>query len=241
MSSEAAPPPRRTTMLAENSDTPDFSEKVPPPTQLELPTLGRDVALGNGTRIAIMQEKDVEDAAVALAQTYHRNNPVIRTLGVSHEDFVAYMVRKCRRLVNEGLSLIITDMETGRVAAALVATDWHTEVYGEHNDSSPTPGMIPRAKLFAELHDRFKYIHPVTSRGEYVYWSLGSVNKDFHGHRITDFLLAIAAAMAKDRGFKGIVTESGHSKNQRNVLARLGFVDLFRIPYSQFQVDGKGV
>src|SRR5659263_28881 len=85
-----------------------------------------DMILKEEKRIVyeILQEKDLEETIVLLSKIFTEGEPSVRYFGITAKEYYFFAQLYCRKGIEEGLSIIAKDIDTGKIVAFLLSEDF---------------------------------------------------------------------------------------------------------------------
>ena len=169
-----------------------------------------------------------------LAVTFARHDPPAVALGLTAEEFEAFVTVVCRSAGVERLTISARDVASGEMVAALLAEDGATSPPAGMDDLSPR--FEPIFELFGQLDEQTPSPHP-TAPGEVVHLFLLGVDATFMGRGIAHRLVATCVANASACGYRTAVTEATNGVSQ-HIFAKLGFVGRAQGSYADYRRDG---
>jgi ribosomal protein S18 acetylase RimI-like enzyme len=192
-------------------------------------TRSQDVDFG------IAEEADIDAMAQLLAGVFSRFDPPAVAAGVSFDEFLELAKSYGRRAPDDGLTVIARLQSTGELIGAMLTDDF----------ASPPPARVeplaehfkPIVALLEGLDQRFRQFHQVTP-GRYLHLFLLGVAPEFGGRGIAHTLVRLTLENGRHKGYERAVTEATGNVSQ-HIFRNHGFIERFRIPYREFEYNGK--
>ena len=188
----------------------------------------------DGIKYGIFEEADGREMARLLGETFARRDPPAVAVGLTAEEFTAFVELLCalEGLMAQGLTIIARSAETGEIAGALLAEDSTTAMpEGLGNLSSK---FDPIFDLLDNLEDGgAEKVAP----GESVHLFLLGVAEKFGGRGIGSELVAQCMANAARKGYRVAVTEATNRTSQ-HIFRKAGFTVRARGSYGDHRYQG---
>lgn len=197
-----------------------------------MPTeLPRDIS---GIRYSVCDGSDVPEMGRLVAATFTRHDPPAVAVGLTPDEFEAFVRAVSRSAGTDRLTIIARDIASGAMAGALLVEDAAT----------PTPeGMDllsekfePIFDLFGRLDDQVHEERPIAS-GEVLHLFLLGVDERFARRGIALDLVRACLANGAEMGFRRAVTEATNRVSQ-HIFGKLGFVSRAECSYADYRHNG---
>ncbi|CAM2005848.1 GNAT family N-acetyltransferase [Acanthopleuribacter pedis] len=187
----------------------------------------------------VVDQRNMHDAAALVARVFARDEPLVRFLGISEEEMFAFTSQYYPKIAAEGLSLIARDVATRAVIGARICED----------SAIPAPdGLITELSpkfdpLFACLEqlgsDYFTEYQP--KPGECAHMFMVAVADDYTNMGIAPRMNRLFFEMARERGYRRLVTEPTGNISQHILRDKMGFEVLVKLAYRDFSFNGEKV
>jgi ribosomal protein S18 acetylase RimI-like enzyme len=169
-----------------------------------------------------------------LAETFARHDPPAVVLGITQDDFKAYLSIICANAGDDGLSIVARDVESGIMAGALRTEDAARSA--QIDLASLSPRFEPIFDLFGELEAKVDDVDPIESGTTLHVFMLG-VDERFSRRGIAQRLVEVALANGAAMGYGTAVTEATNLVSQ-HIFEKLGFSARAQASYADYRRDG---
>ncbi|MFV1999590.1 MAG: GNAT family N-acetyltransferase [Acidimicrobiia bacterium] len=187
----------------------------------------------SGIRYTVCQPDDAPELRRLLAEAFTRHDPPAVAVGLTSDEFEAFLTLFAPAAGVDGLTIIARDETTGAMAGALLTED----------AISPPPAGLdglsgkfdPIFDLLGQLVAKYQAGRTIAS-GESLHLFLLGVSQQFErrsiGHHLVDTCLANGAA----RGYRSAITEATNLVSQ-HIFDRRGFVRRAAVSYADYRHD----
>ena len=169
-----------------------------------------------------------------LAGTFARRDPPAVVLGITRDDFDAYLSIICANAGDDGLSIVARDLDSGVMAGALLAEDAARPA--QIDLATLSPRFEPIYDLFGELEAEIDDVEPIDPGTTLHLFMLG-VDERFAGRGIAQRLVETCLANGGVLGYRFAVTEATNRTSQ-HIFSKLGFVTRAEAGYAEYRRDG---
>jgi ribosomal protein S18 acetylase RimI-like enzyme len=191
----------------------------------------------DGIRYSVCEERDLPEMNRLLAETFTREDPPAVAVGLSVEEFEAFVRLVSASAVADGLTIVARDIASGLMAGALLTEDAASPPpHGMDRLSvktAPIFGLL--SQLDARLQDEMS-----TTLGEVLYLFVLGVEKAFARRGIRHQLVVSCLANGAERGYSMAVTEATNRVSQ-HIFAKQGFRSRAEVSYADYRHDGVAV
>lgn len=184
-------------------------------------------------QIVIMGEEHVEQASICVANAFLRE-PMTRTLGINYEQVLNDFAKPVEKVARDGLSVVAIDDETGDVIGVCVNKDYTVSPVEEDNGYSDS---LPIFTLVDQLDDAATQLINVPSNEVFHLYIL-AVDGNHCSEGIAAKLTERTYQIAKEKGFKQIVSEVTGPISQHIIGQKAGFQEIGRVNYRDFEYQG---
>eukprot|EP00008_Paramoeba_atlantica_P010587 CAMPEP_0201474984 /NCGR_PEP_ID=MMETSP0151_2-20130828/480_1 /ASSEMBLY_ACC=CAM_ASM_000257 /TAXON_ID=200890 /ORGANISM="Paramoeba atlantica, Strain 621/1 / CCAP 1560/9" /LENGTH=225 /DNA_ID=CAMNT_0047854965 /DNA_START=18 /DNA_END=692 /DNA_ORIENTATION=+ len=176
-----------------------------------------------GFTVKVATEADRDDICSLVAVCFATQEPLTTHLKISEASVRNIIVEPAFvNSLERGLSLVVREKESGRIAAAMVNEDLHQTV---NAPSCPVSEITPIIDFLEKLEGEYtEKEHPNLRPGQVFHAFAGATHKDFQGKGIATKLRAITARLAKSKGFSHLVVEATNPITFR-IWGKLGGVE----------------
>ncbi len=197
-----------------------------------------DIILKEEKRIIyeIFQEKDLEETAVLISEVFTRGEPTVRYFGITAKEYHYFAELYCKKGIEEGLSILAKDKDTGKIVAFLISEDF---------DSSAPEGIEKIDKKIAidlaivdAIEEEAKANKKKGERRFHIF--LGGTEKEYVNRGIMTTLIDESIKLAKSKKFTNIIAEPTGFATQ-HIFKKFGFEQQKMIEYKKFVFEGKNI
>jgi ribosomal protein S18 acetylase RimI-like enzyme len=188
----------------------------------------------SGIRYSVCQPEDTPEMGRLLAESFTRHDPPAIAVGLTPDEFEAFVRCFSPAAGTEGLTIIARDVATGEMAGALLTED----------AASPPPAGFdqvsekfdPILDLLGQLDAEYREGRAIGS-GAYLHLFLLGVAESFTGRRVGQHLVTACLANGAARGYRMAITEATNRVSQ-HIFSKLGFVARAERSYGDYRLDG---
>jgi ribosomal protein S18 acetylase RimI-like enzyme len=184
----------------------------------------------------ILQEKDLEETIVLLSDIFTRGEPSVRYFGITPKEYYYFAQLYCKKGIEEGLSIIAKDKDTGKIVAFLLSEDF---------DSSAPEGIEKIDRKIAidmaivdALEEEAKAARKEGERRFHIFF--GGTDKEYVNRGIMTTLIEESIKLAKRKKFTNIIAEPTGLATQ-HIFKKFGFEQQKMIEYKKFVFEGKHI
>lgn len=187
-----------------------------------------------GFRYSVCGPTDVAEMSRLLAETFTQSDPPAVAVGLTPDEFEAFVTVVSQPEMTQGLTIIARDLETGIMAGALLTED---------AASPPPDGMAGLSVKFEPIFDLFGRLDaqidapPITAAGQVLHLFLLGVDRRFAGRGIGQQLVTVSLTNGADSGFEVAVVEATNRTSQ-HIFGKLGFAVRAQVAYADYRRDG---
>ena len=185
--------------------------------------------------ISPVEVADFEEVFAMATSAFAKQSTIHAALGISVDDYAAYLRPSFRSMIDEGLSLKAVNKETGAVLGAIIATDLMECL-------SPSPPTDPRFAPISALTQRLLKFHigdtqPQT--GSIALVDMGFTAPEARGHGIYTKLRVAVHDHLKELGYNRVLGELSSVATQHVVLDKFGHRAISEITFKDFEYGGE--
>ncbi len=178
------------------------------------------------------------DAVVRLiAKVFSAAEPPAVAMGLTVSDLETFVGLLCPRAVEEALTIVARDQETGEIAGAMLSDDF--AVPSEIKPSAFSQKFLPILAMLDTLDEQYRKGRAIRV-GEYLHLFMLAVDARYAGRGIAKQLVSACLENARVKRYKHAVTEATGAISQR-VFRQLGFTEQVRAAYQEYQYEGRAV
>ncbi|MFB8794904.1 MAG: hypothetical protein U7126_11950 [Microcoleus sp.] len=191
----------------------------------------------DGIVYEILQSQDLSSTIECLATVFPGSEPLTHCLGITKEYYYPVAEIVCHKAVEDGLSHIAKDAQTGEVVGFRISEDLHTREDKSYQDKfNEFEKFLPISSLVESLQSQYLQ-DKVLSKGQMLYHSLLGVDPRYQNRQIPKYLYDENIDHAKNQNFSRIITEATGMVSQR-LCSRFGFKEILSINYQDYEYEG---
>jgi len=182
----------------------------------------------------ILQEKDLVETIILLSKIFTHGEPSVRYFGITEKEYYYFAQLYCKKGVEEGLSIIAKDKDTGKIVAFLLSEDF---------DSSPPEGIEKIDRKIAidmaivdAIEEDAKTNKKEGERRFHIFF--GGTENEYVNKGIMTTLIDESIKLAKRKKFTNIIAEPTGLATQ-HIFKKFGFEQKKMIEYKKFISEGK--
>ena len=176
-------------------------------------------------------------AARLFTEVFLHDEPTTRIHAPDPDRFLPLADFYVRTLVDQELSLVAQDEETGELAGFIFAIDL---THDPESDGEPMVRLIGSFRhamtMINELEDRHLNRAEIVPGSVLHIFQIGTAG-NYRGAKIAPSLIRHLLHHAKERGYSSAIADCTGPVS-KSVFERCGFVELGHFPYADFQRDG---
>jgi len=187
-----------------------------------------------GVRYAVCDPSDVPELCRTLALTFTRNDPPAVAVGLTPDEFEAFVAAVAAPESTQGLTLLARDLASGVLAGALLTED----------AASPPPDELTAlSERFDPIFDLFGQLDAqlaepqITEPGAVLHLFLLGVDGRFGGRGIARRLVQASLAHGTAMGYGAAITEATNRTSQ-HIFRKAGFATRASVSYADYRRDG---
>jgi hypothetical protein len=146
-----------------------------------------------GVRYELLTKDTLNETAVMTAEAFARHDPVITSLGIPFSDFAEF-VRLLEPRAGEELTVIATDLKSGRIIGAMITDDFAINPPAEIKQLGEK--FEPVWALLDELDAQYKQ-RRILPTGKYLHFFLLAVNHQYSGRHVAQNLVQVCLRCKK--------------------------------------------
>lgn len=195
-------------------------------------------AENNGILFQNMEPIDIEQTAICLSQALSTFEPMTKTLKISFDEVQGLSVPVCKKAVEDGLSVIAKDRETGEVVGAIISENFQNMISLDSLEYL-TYKFDPLFSLLSKLDENYHSDYPVKV-GQVLHIFMLVVSHKYNNKNIAKILVRENLKLAKVHHFKDAIAEATGTVSQ-HIFRSLGFAEEFAIDYNSYEFKGEKV
>lgn len=186
----------------------------------------------------ILTENDLEAAIYCIESAFISGEPMFKALSLTTEQFRSGVAVICQRVLEQGLSVIAKDNQSGKVVGCAIGKDFMTDMLD--GTEAVSPKLYPVFHLLEMLDENYKAQHSVQP-GELLHFLLLGVIKPFTNQGIGRLLTLELHHLAQKHHYQGVILEATGPISQHIFLNRLNYQEIDAIYYREFEYEGQKV
>jgi ribosomal protein S18 acetylase RimI-like enzyme len=180
-----------------------------------------------------LKRNDTRQLVHLIARTFTADEPLCVALGLLAPDIERFLQAASEQLLSDGLTMVARDVESGKLAGALIAEDLASPLPVEPENLSPKFQSI--ISLLTRLSDEYRQGTTLSS-GQHLHALMLATDRRYRGRGMAQKLIAASIENGLELGFRRAVTEATGVVAQ-HVFRKAGFVERLRVPYATFRRD----
>jgi GNAT superfamily N-acetyltransferase len=190
----------------------------------------------DGIVYEILQSKDLASTIECVATVFPGSEPLNYCLGITKEYYYPVAEIVCQKAVEDGLSHIAKDAQTGELVGFIISADMYRENNYYKDKYKKFDKFSPLSSLIEWLQSQYLQ-DKVLSQGQIFYLSMLGVEPRYHNRQIPKYLMNENIEYAKNQNFSRIITEATGIVSQR-LGFRMGFKEILSINYQDYEYQG---
>lgn len=186
-----------------------------------------------------IRAKDVKNVIDVIRRYFGPLETMNKAVGIQPEDFDIFANVIGNIALEEGLSLVARNSITGDFIAPVILKDFTTQIPEDTFKFSPK--LMPIFGMMDNLTDMFIGERGHVKRSEVLELFIGLMPPEYQNMGISTSLWNASQYVAKENGFKSVVSTITGGASSHIALNKLGFNLLFEIPYKTYNFSGKQV
>lgn len=188
----------------------------------------------SGIEYSVCEPEDTPEMSRLLAQSFTQHDPPPVAVGLTPDEFEAFVDLWSPVAGVDGLTIIARDVATRELAGALLTDD---------AASPPPEGLDAVSEKFEPVLDLLGQIDAeyrserTIEEGQYLHLFLLGVAEQFTRRMIGQHLVAACLANGATKGYTSAVTEATNPVSQ-HIFGRLGFKKRAERSYGEYRLDG---
>lgn len=187
----------------------------------------------------VVGQDNWQDAAELVARVFARDEPLVRFLGITEQEMLQFTLQYYPKIATEGLSIIARDVASRAVVGARISEDLAIEPPDDLiTELSPKfdPLFACLEQVGAAYFDQYR-----PQPGECAHMFMVAVADGYTNMGIAPRMNRLFFDLARERGFRRLVTEPTGNISQHVLRDKMGFNVLARLAYRDFEFDGRKV
>lgn len=186
-----------------------------------------------------IRAKDLKPVIDVIRRYFGPLEAMNKAVGIQPEDFDFFANVIGNIAMEEGLSLVARNSITGEFIAPVILKDFTTQLPEEVFALSPK--MTPIYGILDALTGMYRGDRGDVKRNETLELFIGLMPPDYQNMGISTTLWRASQYVAKEHGFKRVVSTITGGASSHIALNKLGFNVLYEIPYKTYNHSGKRV
>jgi ribosomal protein S18 acetylase RimI-like enzyme len=191
----------------------------------------------SGIEYRVCQADDTPEIGRLLAESFTKHDPPAIAVGLTPDEFEAFVALWLPRAGADGLTIIARDRETGEIAGALLTEDAAaTPPQGVEGLSEKLDAIFD---LLGQIDSEYRNGRTIVS-GQYLHLFLLGVADQFARRGIGRELVAACLQNGGARGYASAVTEATNPVSQ-HIFRELGFTKQAERSYAGYRLGDSAV
>lgn len=187
----------------------------------------------------VVDQTNMMEAAALVARVFARDEPLVRFLGITEKEMLAFTKQYYPKIAAEGLSLIARDVATQAVIGARICEDSAIPPADELI-THLSPKFDPLFACLEQLSEPY-FQHYQPKPGECAHMFMVAVADDYTNMGIAPRMNRLFFDLARERGYRRLITEPTGNISQHILRDKMGFDVLVKLPYRDFEFNGEKV
>ncbi|AFZ23707.1 hypothetical protein Cylst_1420 [Cylindrospermum stagnale PCC 7417] len=191
----------------------------------------------DGIIYQLLAAPDLEATINCMAEAFPNSEPLTTALGITIDEFYPFAELVCIQAVEEGLSHIAKDANTGKVIGFRISEDLIQEESEENN--TVINSLIKFYPIISLLKDiKEAYLRDkIIQKGQVLHFIMVGVQKNYRNLNIAKNLITENLGLAEDKKFTTVICEATGKISQHNA-RKLGFNEIVAIEYKDYLYQG---
>lgn len=185
----------------------------------------------------VLKSSDTGAIVRLIAKGFSAAEPPAVAMGLSMPELETFVGLLCPKAVEDGLTIVARDQETGEFAGAMLTDDF--AVPSGIKPSAFSQKFLPILAMLDTLDEQYRQGR-VIRVGEYLHLFMLAVDARYAGCGIAKQLVSACLENGRAKGYKCAVTEATGTISQR-VFRQLGFREQVRAAYQEYRYEGRAV
>ncbi len=194
----------------------------------------------DGIIYELLQEKDLQGTINCLVDIFTTDEQLTRELGFTTEEFDPLAEIICVKAVEDQLSQIARDVQTGEVVGFTIAQDLFGNDEFLHLINEKVVKFKPAIDLVEKLEAEYLKNKPQVTKGQILYVFMSGVRPRYRGGKMARIGFEKNVTAAKEKNYQLAMTECT-SRTSQVAAMRLGFKEIVSIDYKDYLYEGKPV
>ena len=188
----------------------------------------------SGIRYSVCEPRDVPEMGRLLAETFARHDPPAVAVGLTPDEFEAFVRLVSRSAGTDRLTIIARDIASGVMAGALLTKDAASP--SSDGIDALSKKFDPIFDLLGQLDEKVRDERSVLA-GESLHLFLLGTAQRFEGRGIGQHLVTACLANGSEMGYRIAIAEATNRVSQ-HIFAKLGFLSRAECSYAEYRRDG---
>jgi len=185
--------------------------------------------------ISVLTLQDAEESLDLVSEEFAIHSPLHRALAVSGKEYREHLSPGWQKHVDERLSLVARDSQSGELTGVLVATRYPTDFSGALTASTRLAPIAELLRRLEQAHIDSEHYRPANR----LLIDLAVVRDSAKRQGIYTALRSECHRVAQSAGFDRVVGELSSSETQRHCINQLGHRVLAEILYADFDFQNQ--
>lgn len=190
----------------------------------------------DGIVYEILQSQDLSSAIECIATVFPDSEPLTQCLGITKEYYYPVAEIVCQKAVEDGLSHVAKDAQTGELVGCIISEDMYIENNYYQEKYKEFDKFLPIISLTESLKKQY-FADKNIRKGEFLNESMIGVYPKYQNRNIARYLYAENIEYAKTQNFSRIITDPTGIVTQR-YCSRFGFKEIVSIDYQDYEYEG---
>jgi len=194
------------------------------------------VKVNNEIIYKVLEEKDLHQTINCLAKVFPNDNPLLRAVGMTPDEYYPIAETVCKLAVKHDCSYITIDKNNGEIIGFLLCKDLMSQENELKNLSEFSQRVRPIRTLIDTICAGYTEEKKVIS-GDVINLLMLGVKKEYRGQGIASHLVVQTLEKARRKGFKIAISQAVHTRAQQ-IFLNLDFKEIFSVEYGSYSFQG---
>jgi len=186
---------------------------------------------------SLLAKTDFCETVDMLTETFCRNDPIEVAMQVTHDEFRAMIKPELEAVIDNGLSVVARDRDSGRLVGALLAADILAETVDSRGKVSQK--FDPISEIARDFHHFYLNTHALQV-GHCLYLFVLGIHTDFFGLGFGKMLTREALTNARSKGYQSALSLTTNSVST-HLLKNFMFEPIKTQEYQTYKFRGQAV
>lgn len=184
-----------------------------------------------------IEESDRAEVETILSNYFGPFEPMNHSVGITAQDFVQFAQLMTHYAIGQKLSLVAKDKNTHKVVSVTILKDFTEDL--PIDTAQVCPKLLPVFTLMGELANQYVSENPSIQTGSILELLVGITTPSYWNRGISTILWGASEKVAKEHGYKKIVSCVTGIASQHITLGKLHYKECNNIAYKDFVYEDK--